>query len=250
MTGEAPMNALAAQYILGVALLLLFAYVNAMFPEYTTAFFILYFAAFMGILLVVTGRQAKGILKDLEYVSSGALIYEAPRDEVLRLRERDFEYTRPELSAQVRIALLPFLLIIAFFVLYSLPQVRNFFAALASSLTPSRNLALFLSFVMLYGLFYVASVLSGLYSRRLQARVGTLSIASTYKITSNGLIVDDRLPVKFPIKGRVVVNARRKFVEIEMEQRVMGSTVKQRLRLYHPEPSKLAALLRAGGSRE
>lgn len=245
--GKARMNAIAFQYLLGIALMVLFAYVNAMFPEQTGLFFILYFTVFMGILFLVTGRQARGILRDIEYVNKGAPVYEAPRDEVLKLRERDFQYTRPELSAQMRYAMLPLLSMIIFLVVYSVPQLREAFMGIGPSLTPDERLANFFSFLALYGFFYAASVLVGLYARRAQARMGTLSIATTYRITSAGLLVDERLPVKFPIAGRVVVNTRRKFVEIEMEQSIMGSRVKQRIRLYHPEPSKLAALLKAHG---
>ncbi|MEM0377618.1 MAG: DUF2208 family protein [Thermofilum sp.] len=245
------MSAIALQYLIGIVLMVMFAFISAMFPEQTGLFFILYFAVFMGILFLVTGRQARGILRDIDYVSKGALVYEAPRDEVLKLRERDFQYTRPELSAQMKYAMLPFLSIVLFLVIYSVPQTRELFMGIGSSLTRDERLASFFSFLALYGFFYAASTLIGLYARRVQARVGTLSIATTYRITSAGLIVDERLPVKFPIEGRVVVNTRRKFVEIEMEQSVMGSKVKQRLRLYHPEPSKLAALLKTrGGTAE
>lgn len=241
------MNALALQYIVGIALMVLFAYINAMFPEQTGLFFALYFFAFMGILFLITGRQAKGILRDIDYVNRGTLVYVAPRDEVLKLRERDLENTRPEISAQMKYAMLPLVSVILFFAVYSIPQIREALMGVGHAITPDTKLAAFFSFLTLYGVFYLASILIGTYSRRAQARVGTLSIATTYRITSQGLVVDERLPLKFPIQGRVTVNTRRKFVEIETEQSVMGMKVKQRLRLYHPEPSKLAALIKTQG---
>lgn len=241
------MNTIIVQYLIGIILVVLFAFINAMFPEQTGLFFLLYFVMFMGLIFLITGRQARGILRDLDHINRGVLIYEAPRDEILKLRERDFQHTRREISAQMKYAMLPFLSMILFLVIYSVPQIRELFMGIGSSLTQDKQLASFFSFLSLYGFFYAFSVSLGLYARRAQARVGALSVATTYRITSAGLIVDERLPVRFPIKGRVIVNTRRKFVEIETEQSVMGSKVKQRLRLYHPEPSKLASLLKSYG---
>jgi uncharacterized membrane protein len=235
---------LLLQYGLGVALMVVFAYMNANYPEHTGLFFTLYFVVFLGVLLLLTGRQARGILRDIEQVSRGEVIYEAPSAEVAKLREKDFENTRPELAAQVRYAMLPFLAILLFLIVYSLPWARNAFLNLGRSVTEDAKLANFLSFLAFYGVFYVFSVATGILARRFQSRTGTLQIASKYKVTTRGLLVDDRLPIAFPVKGRITVNSRRKFVELELEQQVMGSRVKQRVRLYSPEPSKLAALLK------
>ena len=232
------------QYGLGMALMVIFAYVNANYPEHTGLFFTLYFVVFMGILLLLTGRQARGILRDIEQVSKGEVIYEAPSTEVAKLREKDFENTRPELAAQAKYAMLPFLAILLFLVMYSLPWVRDYFLNLGRSFTDDAKLANFLSFLMFYGVFYIFSVATGIAARKFQGKTGTLQIASKYKVTTRGLLVDERLPIVFPVKGRITVNSRRKFVELELEQQVMGTRVKQRVRLYNPEPSKLAALLK------
>jgi len=232
------------QYGLGAALMVVFAYVNANYPEHTGLFFVLYFLVFMGVLLLLTGRQARGILREIEQVSKGEVIYEVPASEVAKLREKDFENTRPELAAQAKYAMMPFLIILLFLTLYSLPWVRDTFLSIGESLTQDVKLANFLSFLTFYGVFYVLSVVVGTLARRSQSRTGTLQIASKYRVTSRGIIIDDRLPIAFPIKGRMTVNTRRKFVELELEQQIMGSKVKQRVRLYNPEPSKLAALLK------
>ena len=77
------------QYGLGAALMVVFAYMSANYPEHTGLFFTLYFVVFLGVLLLLTGRQARGILRDIEQVSRGEVIYEAPSAEVVKLREKD-----------------------------------------------------------------------------------------------------------------------------------------------------------------
>lgn len=232
------------QYGLGVALMLVFAYVNANYPEHTGFIFALYFLVFMGVLLLLTGRQARGILRDIEKVSRGEVLYEVSASEVAKLREKDFEKTRPELAAQVRYAMLPFLTILLFLAIYSLPWVREAFLDVGRSFTDDVKLANFISFLALYVIFYAVSVVVGFAAKRSQSRVGSLQIASRYKVTTQGILIDERLPIAFPLKAKVSVNSKRKFVELELEQQVMGSKVKQRIRLYSPEPSKLAALLK------
>ncbi len=237
--------ALVAQYLLGLVLMVFFAYMNANYPDKTWLFFMLYLLAFMGIIFLITGRQARSTLRDLEEVKSGEKVLEADPLEVLKLRERDVEY-QSELAAQAKVSLVSLLSIITFIVVVSVPPLRGFFDAIGHALAQDQKTATFYSFLALYGTFYVFSLVSGLYTRRLQAKTGSLIIATKYLVTTKGIIVNDSIPVKFPIRGAVVTDSRRKFVEVHLERSYMGTTVKQRIRLYTEEPSKLAGILKLG----
>ncbi|UNQ72959.1 DUF2208 domain-containing protein [Infirmifilum sp. NZ] len=242
--------ALVAQYLLGLVLMVLFAFMNANYPDKTWLFFTLYLLVFMGIIFLITGRQARSIFRDIEEIKSGEVLLEANPEEVLRLREKDMDKTQGELAAQVKASLIPFVTMILFIVVFYVPPLRSFFSSIGSSLSTDQRTANFYSFLAMYGAFYVLSLITGLYTRRLQARTGTLTIATKYVITTKGIIVDDRLPVKFPIQGSLKTDTKRKFVEVTLKQQVMGNEVKQRVRLYTPEPSKLASIIKVKGLGE
>ncbi|QOJ79449.1 DUF2208 domain-containing protein [Infirmifilum lucidum] len=237
---------LMVQYLLGLVLMVLFAYMNANYPDKTWLFFMLYFLAFMGIIFLVTGRQARSMLRDLEEVKGGEKVFEADPQEVLKLRERDMERTRSELAAQAKVSLVPLASMIVFILIVSVPSLRGFFDSVGHMLAQDQKTATFYSFLAMYGTFYAFSLVTGLYTRRLQAKTGALRIATKYLVTTKGIVVDDSIPVKFPIKGTVVTDSRRKFVEVHLVQTYMGTTVKQRIRLYTEEPSKLAGMLKQG----
>ncbi|MEZ0345693.1 MAG: DUF2208 domain-containing protein [Infirmifilum sp.] len=240
-------HALLLQYALGLVLMIAFAYMNANYPDKTWLFFTLYLLVFMGIIFLVTGRQARNIFRDLEEVQRGETIYQADPDLSLKLREKDVEKTQGELAAQFKASMIPMITMILFLMVFYIPQLREAFSSLGSMLTQDPKTATFYSFLSMYGLFYFISLVTGLYTRRIQAKTGTLTIATKYKVTTRGIIVDERLPVKFPLTGTIATDNKRKFVEIILKQQVMGTEVKQRIRLYTPEPSKLASLLKEKG---
>ncbi|ABL78247.1 DUF2208 domain-containing protein [Thermofilum pendens] len=238
-------RALILQYLLGLVLMVLFAYMNANYPDKTWLFFILYFTAFMVIMMVVTGRHARSVLRDLEEVKSGEILYSSKPDEVLKLREKDFQLTQPELMAQFKASMIPLLSLVVFILVFYIPGFREFFTGLGKSMALDEKTANFLSFLALYGFFYAFSLATGLYARRLQSKTGSLIIATSYTVTSKGIIVDERTPVKFPWKGDIIVDSRRKFVQLNITQQIMGTSITQKIRLYNPEPSKLANILKS-----
>lgn len=245
--------ALLAQYLLGLVLMVAFAYMNANYPDKTWLFFLLYLFTFFGIMILITGRQARNIFRDIEEVKKGEVLYSASTEEVLKLREKDMEKTQGELAAQLKLSLLPFLTLFLFLIVFYIPSLRDAFGSLGRALSSDQKVATFYSFLTMYGLFYALSLTTGMYTRRLQAKTGTLNIATAYVVTTKGVLVDERLPIKFPIRGSVTVDSKRKFVELVVKQEVMGSEVKQRVRLYTPEPSRLASLLKgrvAGASEQ
>jgi len=242
-------RALLLQYLIGLVLLVVFAFLNANFPQYTSWIFLLYFIALMSIMFVLMGKQTQTLLKDLDEIKKGETLYKSNMEEVVKLREKDLQNTQPELMGQFKATLVPFFSLLVFIFVFYIPQVRDFFFQAGRMLAPvDTKMASFFEYLFLYGFFYVISLISGLYTRRLQAKTGTLVIATNYVVTSKGVIVDERMPIKFPLKGNIVVDSRRKFVELETVQQVMGSTVKQRIRLYASEPSKLANLLKTYGA--
>jgi uncharacterized membrane protein len=242
-------KALVLQYLIGVVLLVVFAFLNANFPGYTSLIFILYFVALMLVMFVLMGRQTRGLLKDLDEVKSGEVLYRSDTSEVLKLRERDLQNSQPELMAQFKASMIPFASLLILILVFYIPQLRDFFLQLGKVLAPANEkMASFFEYLLLYGFFYIVSLVSGFYARRLQSKTGTLVIATSYTVTSKGVVVDERMPVKFPLKGNILVDSRRKFVQLETLQQVMGTTVKQRIRLYSPEPSKLASLIKTSST--
>lgn len=242
-------HALLLQYLLGLVLMVFFAYMNANYPDKTWLFFTLYLLVFMGIIFAVTGRQAQNIFRDLEEVKKGEVLLQADPDQSLALREKDMEKTQGELAAQLKVTMIPMITMILFLIVFYVPSLRQAFNSIGQMLTQDQKTANFYSFLSMYGLFYLLSIITGLYTRRLQSKTGTLTIATKYMVTTKGIIVDDRLPIKFPLKGTISADNKRKFVEITLTQQVMGSTVKQRIRLYTSEPSKLASLLKEKGTK-
>lgn len=232
------------QYLIGIVALVFFAYVNSYFPQYTTQFFIAYMVVMMLIMMAVMGRQAGKIFEAMQDIQRGEVLYKVGKTTVAKLKEKDFVKLKEELSAQWKTMIYSFLPILIALFIFTIPQLRNPIMSLGALIYGEGQMATFVSFLILYGIFYVISIPTTIISRRKQSKEGTLTIANEYVVTDKGIVVDNRLPIAFPIQGEVKTNNKRKFVEIQATQSYMGATVKQRIRLYTPEPSKLARIIK------
>lgn len=238
------MKGIVTQYLLGIAAIVVFAYVNSYFPQYTTQFFIAYMVVMGLVMFAAMGRQAGKIFEAIQEIQRGEPLYKIEKTTIAKLKERDLYKLKDEMSAQWKTMMLSFVPIILVLAIFAIPQLRDSFMSIGRSIYGEGQMANFVSFLFLYGIFYVISVPMTIITRRKQSKEGTLTIANSYIVTEKGIIVDERLPIKFPVEGEIKTDNKRKFVEIQTSQSYMGTTVKQKIRLYTPEPSKLARIIR------
>lgn len=237
-------------WLMSVALLVLFAYMSTYFPEHLGTFLLVYIVAMLAVTMAIAGRGASAILRDLEYVKAGKLLLSVSSDEVARLKSKDRDLNR-EMNEQVRATLPQLLAPFVFMLVLFVPAARE--SALQSLGNFLRPLNLdtyaerFLTFLLFYGLLtlvlYAINYASGKYLERIGGR---LVIPSFYLVTDRGLILEGRTPVKAPIKAwDVKVDTRRKFMELRIKTRASVGSGASRYRLYCEDPRKLEAYLKA-----
>jgi len=251
------------QYLIGLLTLEALAFITAFFPGMSGIFFILYFVLFMGITALLTGRAAKRTLSDLKYVSGGVKLYEEGKESISKIKERDY-MLRKELSVQTKAMLLQMLTFVIFMVIVFMPNLRDaivygvggYFKGLLAHLTDANlrdKIALFIGYQTIYLGFFVTSIATTTLSSNYLRRKGhqNLMISSHYLVTDRGIIVDGRLPIKFPIDvSKVKVNAPRRFVELEVGEApaagglMGGAKGTSRVRLYASKPKELASIIK------
>lgn len=243
-------------YALSLLLMAVFAYVTAYFQQYATLIFIAYFAVVIIIMLVTTGRSVSKVVKEMEFIQGGEKIMEVKSEVVKKLRARDpfvVEETKHQAVFGI-LSLLPLLLILAIMLVGQLREALLGGAkALLSGFVRDERMLTFGAWFCFYLVFFVAAqgsqMLSRVYGR--VRGIKPLSIASSYVVTTRGLIVDNRLPLKFPLEGaKVTLDTKRKFVEIEVGPEVLGPQARgvSRIRLYSPNPRGLYEVLKRGGT--
>ncbi len=241
-------KALLAQYLLGIVAMVVFAYIASYYPQYNTQLFIGYFILMTVIMFAFTGKQAGQMMRDLQEIQAAEVVYKVKRDTIAKLKEKDFHLLKDEMAGQWKSMLVSFVPLIAIIAVFYIPPLRDAFFSVGKMFSSEERMANFISFLFLYGIFYVFTIPLSIINMRKQATRGTLSVAGEYVVTEKGIIVDNRLPIKFPVKGKIDVNSRRKFVEIHTTQSTMGVNVKTKIRLYSPEPGKLARIIREKSS--
>ena len=242
------------QYAFNILLLEIFVLVSAFFPQYSGMFFFLYFIALMGVILLITGRSTRRIIKDLEELTDAEVILKVDQDTVLKLRAKDRAY-KEEMGKQVKYQLMYFMLMIFLIVLFSSGELRATIFSWARFIVGDKNQVLlnFLQYQILYLIFFAFSF-SGyriLGSVSKEKTPFSITVPSRYIVTTKGIIIDDRLPLKFPIevKNWRVDNSRR-FVELELSSHpfaaggALGTATTFRLRLYSQRPRELWDVLK------
>ncbi len=235
---------LAAQYVLGIVAMVVFAYISSYYPQYNTEMIIAYFILMTLMMFALTGKQAGQLMRDMQEIQAAEVVYKVRKETSAKLKEKDFAKLKEEMAGQWKSILVGFVPLIALIMVFYIPPLRDAFFSLGGLFTEDKQLANFISFLILYGIFYVVSVPLSLINMRRQARHGTLNVANEYVVTEKGILVDGRLPIRFPLPGKVEVNNRRRFVEVHTIQETMGMNIKTKVRLYTPEPAKLARILR------
>ncbi len=235
---------LAAQYALGIVAMVVFAYISSYYPQYNTEMIIAYFVLMMVMMFALTGKQAGQLMRDMQEIQAAEVVYKVKRETSAKLKEKDYAKLKEEMAGQWKSMLVGFAPLIALLLVFYVPQLRDMFFSIGGMFTEDKQLANFISFLILYGIFYMVSMPLSLINMRRQAKQGTLNVANEYVVTEKGILVDNRLPIKFPVPGKVEVNNKRRFVEVHTTQQTMGMKVKTKVRLYTPEPTKLARIIR------
>lgn len=232
--------------LLSVALLIIFAYLSSHFPQYLWTFFMAYFIVALAATLLMGGRAASALVRDLEYVKKGKLVLSVGRDEVIRLKSRD-RSLNDELRKQT-LLMVPQLLIFSItFLILIFENIRSsiiiFLRNLLSSFIPNENILVFLSFLLFYGIFTLIFQISSLYSRKEMEKIGgRLEVPLFYAITENGLLLEERIPIRAPLNiSEVKVDTRRRFVEFKAKSQMGGAS---RFRLYFEDPRTLESHLK------
>ncbi len=237
-------------WLVSVALLVLFAYMSTYFPEHLGTFMLIYIFAMLAVTFAIAGRSARAIFRDLEYVRTGKLLLSVSSEEIAKLKTKDRDLNR-EMNEQVRATLPQLLAPFVFMLVLLVPAAReSALQSLGSLLRPlslSANAQRFLTFLLFYGLLtlvlYTITYASGKYLEHIGGR---LEIPSFYLVTDRGLILEGRTPIKAPIKALgMKVDTRRKFIELRVKTHVSVGGGASRVRLYCEDPRKLEAYLKA-----
>lgn len=234
--------------------LVLFAYISAYYPQYSTQLVIAYIVLVMGLTMIFTGKQTGKTLKDIEYILNGKKLFEVGSTKILKLKERDKIFLKKEVGSEWIASAALFLPLIILVILFFIPSLRNtFLYSIVSFLEPrihDINLARFFAFLAFFGLFVVVSYVPSKIVNICYKSQGKpyYLIPSHYIVTDRGIIINRTTPLKFPLKAKAVKSqGSRKIVDIVGVKGIpnpMGSDREIIIRLYCDEPKKLAELLR------
>ncbi len=238
------MNLIVLNYILGIVLMFVFAYINTYYVQYSNLLMIAYFVIMGAIMFIFTGRSTSRMLKDIEEIKKGNIIFEVGREEVEKVKLKDMNVLADELKEQGKMTLISMIPVIFIFIILMF-NPRQFLLSLAKMLTSNENLVNFMSYIFFYMLLYAVSITSTLFTRFYSKKQrGFLMIPSRYIITDKGIILDGRSSVKFPIKKENIrYDNKRKYVEILTSTTQGGSTIKSRVRLYYSKPKEIYDIL-------
>jgi len=222
------------QILTNVAYMIVFAVVFAAISSfvpsrYTGIVFLIYFVAFMAIMMLVPRLRARKVAtKVLE--SNARVLLKVEQSEVMDLMSKDTELVREAKSffgKYMLMMIIPFAL--WFLILYVLRPI------IVPPTIKHGTLEMFVRYLILYGIF--SAIAFGL---RFVTQTQQMPMALTaYEVRENG-ILSSMIALQFPLdcdRYRINFSYERRFVEIE--DRYSG----QRIRLYTHDPHKLKEIL-------
>ena len=243
----------AFTYLLSIIAMIFFSYITTYYQQYASMIFLGYFVLIMAIMMIAAGKSASKVIKDINYIQESEKILEVDSETVRKLKEKDylvFEEEKTQYLASL-LTLIPMILIMAIFLI---KWIRDALLQGARSIVvgfvPDEQLATFASWLMFYSLFFLIAQGSYLFTRIYfkMKKITPLTVASTYTIREKGLIIDNRLPLKFPLKNaKLSVNTKRKFVELELRgvpSPSMPTQQTSRIRLYASNPKEIYKILK------
>lgn len=245
------------QWVMTIVTMTAFAFFSVYLPpEIQSWMFLAYMLVFFGIYMAMAGLGTRKILQDIEYVSKGKLLYEADKKEVFKVKAKDGRLTE-ELKEQTKQSMAHFLpmmvyLSIFIFIIY-VPSIREALITLPyEKLKPiigDEKLSRFAAYLLFYFILMAIQLIPlRLLSKRGTFRGSQLLMPSKYRVTDRGIVIDDRMAIRFPLSLRTIkVDRSRKFVEIKLKN-LPGAPAMQtgevRLRLYTNKTEELAEILK------
>ncbi len=198
-------------------------------PQYTGIVFLLYFVAFMAIMMLLPRFKAKKVASKLVETKS-RLLMRVEQTEVMELMSKDLELVKEAKSFFGRYMLMMIIPLALWFILL--------FALRPIIVPPSvkhGTLDMFLRYLLLYGIF---SALALGMRFVIQSYQMPMTLTS-YEVHESG-ILSSMLALEFPLdcnRYKMRYSYERRFVEIE------DSDTGQRIRLYTYDPHKLKEIL-------
>jgi len=242
-------------YLLNIGLLAIFAFISVYVPQNIYSFVILiYILVFLAVNFIIVGISAKKIFKDLVYVSEGETIFEETKKTVQLLRRKDkllVQESKLELKSYVKNVVAVILMFLIIMLIVNVPLLRETIISVPREFflthLKDEKVSLFLSYMIFYLILMVVSM--G-FSRTLGkgGAMETVTIPSQYRVTKRGLVIDERLAYKFPLKvKRISRDASRKYVELVVSGTpAFGqSGVTSRIRLYTNRVEELYKILKS-----
>gem|GEM_PF-1141365 len=247
------------QYLISIGVMQLFVIFSTYFPEYFFYFFITYTILMTVVLVIYVGRRAKPLIKDLETVMQGRAIYKVKREELQEIMLKDPEYLEV-MRKKLKVGVIQWVFFMISLAIFLTPYLREglrygITTMLLHSLKGKQipyilggveKLSLLVSYELLYMSFMlIALMMSRIAKILMRDRVGVI-IPNTYTLTDRGIVIDNRIPLKFPIE---IINyriKRRKYLEIELKEQIGREFMQptRRIRFYSKSPGKLWTLIR------
>jgi len=242
-------------YLLNIAMLAFFAFISVYVPR--DMYFLvtlIYLIAFLAINFVIVGISAKRLFKDLVYVSEGKTIFEETKKTIQTLQKKDkllVQESKVELKSYAKSILVTVLMFIIMMLIVYVPQIRELIISIPKDLFlacfKDEKISLFFSNIVFYLILMLMfmSISKSLGGGKVME---TMVIPSYYKITKRGLLIEERLAYKFPLKVKQVnKNTSRKYVELIISgtPTFKQSGVTSKIRLYTNRVEELYKILKA-----
>ena len=244
-----------SRYLLSLGVIVFFSLISVYLPPWAYSWVVLaYLVTFMAINMVVVGISARRLLRDLEYVSGGRVLFEETKRRVQLLKRKDRkleEESRSQLRSQAKSMLGLLLTFVVIMVLFGTPQMRNLVVSVPKELimgfVSDEKAALFLSYLLFYLLLMVASTLvtKPFGAGGVQE---TLVVPSEYVVTERGLIIDNSIAYRFPLRAKGLnVSPSRRYVELVLSgaPALRKGGVTSRVRLYTSKFEELYKILKS-----
>ncbi|MEM1924867.1 MAG: DUF2208 family protein [Pyrobaculum sp.] len=209
--------------------IVIFAAMLTYFPDAYFTILILYFVVFLAISIFFGVRAYRRGVAAVNEISKGRPIIEIDEKEVNKLIEKDkellSEFRKISRTSLIPLLTIPFFIILAAFLFPILPIVAE--TSLGQLL--GEKLALFISYVALFGLFAIVFTL--LFKPPVMPR-----IVRNFKIYETGVVIDKTLGLKAPIEvSEYRTNTERRFIEFKVNNQIF--------RVYYKDIKELNEIL-------
>ncbi len=237
------MTSMLRRFALSVLFAAMFALINVFVPpEYFSYVFTAYIIVIILFSTFMSFRAVRRTMREIEHVNKGKRLYVMQKEEIAKIAYADpcMKEDMLKLAKASTLSLTGmFAMIIVFMLLFGTLRdlvVNTVADATAAALgeLPARFLGFFLLYLLLAILSYAFLLSSQIYARK----AGAVQILQTYTVTERGIVADNRIALRFPLKAKkVIVNRARKFVEIRTHSEALSTVAG--IRLYAHDPAAL-----------